>query len=246
MRELWTKDELRILFSSPLYTGCQSTIGRHLPGQAVPRDSLYWAPLVVAGTGLRLNEICQLQVRHLRRDKVTGIWFFDLFDRHLKLLHRSQRRHVPLPNALLELNIIEFLHSNRDESASLLGMAHETTIELGETLGLRFNRYCKSFDKARNCDQLPALYKTGRGIQRLRDYFATQLAYRGVSVECARTLLGNESTVWRDSLFSRTGILEVLKREIDKIDLPIDSRRLAAVPTIENEGDTVTPLVVCS
>ncbi|WP_271611545.1 hypothetical protein [Bradyrhizobium sp. CCBAU 21360] len=230
MRESWNQDDLGLLFSSPLYTGCQSPYKRHLPGSSVSRDALYWVPLVVTCTGLRLSEICQLQVRHLKRDDVTGIWFIDLFDRHIQLLHASQKRRVPLPNALLELNIVSLLHIGRERVAPLFDLGAKPFDRGGEVIAERFKRYCSSFDSAQQFETTVALHKSERGLQSLRSYFYEELRGRGVAKRCAETLLGNQSEPQGICPFGDKLRLEVLKQEIERAILPINIPHLASIP----------------
>ncbi|KFG69396.1 hypothetical protein JH26_11290 [Microvirga sp. BSC39] len=60
-RRSFTTEELRTIFSAPLYTGCVDD-GRNYwkAGSNKPRRSRFWIPLIALFSGLRQNEICQL------------------------------------------------------------------------------------------------------------------------------------------------------------------------------------------
>ncbi len=59
-RRAMKSDELKRLFESPLFTGCHSEDRRSKPGKLMLKDSFYWVPLIIAYTGARLEEVCQL------------------------------------------------------------------------------------------------------------------------------------------------------------------------------------------
>jgi integrase len=54
--------DLQKLFDAPLFAGCQSEKRVHAPGKTKVRDHRFWAPLLALVSGLRLNEIGQLNV----------------------------------------------------------------------------------------------------------------------------------------------------------------------------------------
>ncbi|HYD29229.1 MAG TPA: DUF6538 domain-containing protein, partial [Azospirillaceae bacterium] len=67
-RSAWTVDQLKRLFSSPLYRGCKSAARRSEPGSMVIRDARYWLPLLGAFHPVRLEEIAQLRVEDIRQE----------------------------------------------------------------------------------------------------------------------------------------------------------------------------------
>ncbi|MEA1648412.1 DUF6538 domain-containing protein [Nitrospirillum sp. BR 11164] len=53
-------DELKTIFNSPLFTGCQSMRRRSKPGARLYRDEPYWFFLIALATGARTEEIAAL------------------------------------------------------------------------------------------------------------------------------------------------------------------------------------------
>lgn len=102
----FTKEQINKLFSSPVYTGCQSEYRRSLLGDLVMRDSLYWVPLIAYYTGMRMNEICQLKQRDIKQE--DSIYYIDVTDdaHDTRLKTKSSRRKVPLHPHLIELGFI--------------------------------------------------------------------------------------------------------------------------------------------
>ena len=67
-------EELRKLFTSPVYAGCRSAGRRFEPGDVLIRDALFWLPLLGAYTGCRLEELGQALVADVERHAgVVGI-----------------------------------------------------------------------------------------------------------------------------------------------------------------------------
>ncbi len=74
----YKSSELRTIFSSPLYIGCQSSAKRHIPGDLRIRDHRFWLPLIGLFSGARMNEIAQLTVTDLK--KFHGQWVLHIND----------------------------------------------------------------------------------------------------------------------------------------------------------------------
>ncbi|MAV25539.1 MAG: hypothetical protein CMQ05_05410, partial [Gammaproteobacteria bacterium] len=107
-----SKDHLKKLFQSPLFTGCKSLASCHRPGSLVPKEShKYWAPLIGLYTGMRMQEILQLYVADVYQ--TNNIWLFDLNENHKdqKLKSPQSKRLVPIHHNLLDLDFLEFLRS---------------------------------------------------------------------------------------------------------------------------------------
>jgi integrase len=67
-------EELRRLFTSPVYTGCRSASRRFDSGDVLIRDALFWLPLLGTYTGCRLEELGQALVADVERHAgVVGI-----------------------------------------------------------------------------------------------------------------------------------------------------------------------------
>ncbi len=62
---MWTTDELRTLFSSPVWTGCKSDVRRSMPGSFIFKDEYYWLPLIGLFSAMRQEEICQLHLEDI-------------------------------------------------------------------------------------------------------------------------------------------------------------------------------------
>jgi integrase len=60
-RHPFSARQLQAIFAAPLYTGCEDDwCGYAKRGEQRPRRSRFWVPLIALFSGMRLNEICQL------------------------------------------------------------------------------------------------------------------------------------------------------------------------------------------
>jgi len=114
----FSAEQLRAIFSAPLYTGCRDDgHGYAVPGEARPRNARFWIPLIALYCGLRLNEACQLDVTDVR--VIDGIACFVVTeasqvgatDKRLKTA--SSARVVPVHSELLALKFIAFVAKRR-------------------------------------------------------------------------------------------------------------------------------------
>ncbi len=66
-RKPFSPKQLQAIFTAPLYVGCQDDeYGYAKPGDACPRRGRFWVPLIGLFSGMRLNEICQLNMEDVR------------------------------------------------------------------------------------------------------------------------------------------------------------------------------------
>ncbi|MGG9998916.1 DUF6538 domain-containing protein [Pseudovibrio ascidiaceicola] len=115
-RDPFTTEELKAIFSAPLYTGCKSLRYWKEEGDLVPRDSgYYWLPLIGLYTGARSGEIIQLRTADVREQ--NGIWFFDLVieedeeDKTLKT--EASRRKIPIHAELVNAGLLDHVERRK-------------------------------------------------------------------------------------------------------------------------------------
>nr|WP_321442572.1 site-specific integrase [uncultured Cohaesibacter sp.] len=115
-RRPFTEEELQIIFSAPLYSGCQSEFKYHLPGSQIIKKGRYWVPLLSLWTGMRLGECCQLHCDDIKQ--IDGVWCIiiqetkdgeglDEADKK-RVKTSSGERFVPIHSALERLGFINF------------------------------------------------------------------------------------------------------------------------------------------
>lgn len=106
----FTNEQLNVIFSSPLFTGCESDQEWRLmarPGNIKVRDHRYWVPLVMLYSGARPAEIAQLAVADVREDR--GHWIMHITtegDGEKSVKTKGSMRVVPVHPELVRLGFI--------------------------------------------------------------------------------------------------------------------------------------------
>ncbi len=118
-------EQLRRIFHAPIYTGCQNDEGRYaVPGDAHPRRARFFVPLLGLFEGLRLNEICQLEVSDIVR--VDGIHCIRVAagtaqSGAIKLVKtQASERMVPVHDELIAMGFLAFVEHQRQAGHSCL------------------------------------------------------------------------------------------------------------------------------
>ena len=144
-KSAYSETDLKKLFTSNEYTN-----GLH------DEASHFWVPLIALYTGARLNEICQMSLRDVRKDKPTGLWVFDinedLNDDALKSLKRPHHaRLIPIHKKLIELGFLDFVknQSSKNEKKLFPDLPYVSAVnKYGDKLQRWFNRtYSKTHCK---------------------------------------------------------------------------------------------------
>ena len=105
----YSDDQLKAIFSSPLFKRCAGAKREHEVGKIEVRDWRYWLPWIAAYTGARLGELAQLLTADVR--EIHGIWVFHITregsDRKSTKTDGSMRV-VPVHSKLIELGFLDY------------------------------------------------------------------------------------------------------------------------------------------
>jgi integrase len=118
-RNGYSDDQLRAIFTSPLYTGCfddERWFSRPVPGNVI-RRSRFWLPLIALFTGLRMSEILQLTKWHIQTAS-DGLPCF-LIGRDMKLKTKASYRVVPMHRKLIHCGLISYVSNVAGEDGLL-------------------------------------------------------------------------------------------------------------------------------
>jgi integrase len=113
-REPWQLEELKVLFSSPVFTQAAQPAGGR--GEAA-----YWLPLLGLFTGARLGELAPLTVADVTTDEPTGISTIRVtedLDQGRRLKNVRSRRVVPIHPELMRIGFMQFMEQLRQNSGS--------------------------------------------------------------------------------------------------------------------------------
>ena len=110
--------QLKKIFDAPLYRGCLDGERRYfLPGTERPQNARFWVPLIALHTGMRLNEICQLDVTDLR--PIEGVHCFVVSEVSLigstdkQLKTQTSERIIPVHTSLFDFGLLQFVDKRR-------------------------------------------------------------------------------------------------------------------------------------
>lgn len=120
-RDPFSTEQLRAIFSAPIYTGCRSARSWSKPGTEVLVDSgRYWVPLISLYSGARLGEIIQLRTDDVRED--ASITYFLLTDEEedQRLKTANAHRRIPIHPELVELGLMELVERRKRAKQSRL------------------------------------------------------------------------------------------------------------------------------
>ena len=124
-RHPFSDHQLEAIFTAPLFTGCSDDgHGYAKIGDAKPKGTRFWVPLIALFSGMRLNQICQLDVTDVRA--VEGVECFVISvkslvgscDKHLKT--SGSERIVPILSYLKQLGLAEFVKRRVEAGESKL------------------------------------------------------------------------------------------------------------------------------
>lgn len=114
----YNPEELKLLFSSPLYTG-HKYLGRQywVPGDIIERKGYFWVPLVGLFSGLRESELLYLQVSDIREEE--GVSYINVDDENDKSLKTSQsKRTIPIHPVLKRIGFLEYVAGRKSKATS--------------------------------------------------------------------------------------------------------------------------------
>ncbi len=121
----FTASELRTIFSAPLYSGCQDDEhGINRAGPNHPRRSRFWVPLISAFSGLRMQEILQLERSDIQKTK--GVHFISITDKPVGVDYRANEyvkrlktknslRKVPIHPELIKIGFLDYVNAAERE-----------------------------------------------------------------------------------------------------------------------------------
>lgn len=116
LKDAFSLEQLNKIFYAPLYTGCvDDNHNYNKKGVARPKNARFWVPLIALYSGMRLNEICQLEVNDLfNKDGVNLIYVREDGEGDTKKLKtEASTRLVPVHPELEKIGFITYAETMR-------------------------------------------------------------------------------------------------------------------------------------
>ncbi|WP_156387727.1 site-specific integrase [Methylobacterium sp. Leaf399] len=212
-RDMWERADLARLFATPIWTGCASAGRRTAPGDLILRDEKFWLPLIAVFSGLRQEEICQLQVEDIRQDE--DVWFFDINDRPpRKIKNTTAVRHVPLHAELIRLGFLAHVETQRRRRQTRV-FANLTPGGADGRLGHAFTKWFTRYRRD------VGLYRPGLDFHSFRHTATTLMHQAGVSVAVIDHITGH-TTAGETARYTKRSTLVQMKASIDTIGIGVD------------------------
>ncbi|WP_295244275.1 site-specific integrase, partial [uncultured Brevundimonas sp.] len=142
--------QLQRIFDAPLYRGCMDdSAGYATPGPNHPRRGRFWVPLIGLFSGMRLNEICQLDVADVQELEGTPCFVVrpDALSRSDKRLKTdASERIVPVHPELLRIGFMAYVEVQRGKCAKKLfqELRRSTTGYYSDPFSKWFRRFVKA------------------------------------------------------------------------------------------------------
>ena len=213
LRSPYSSQQLKSIFSSPVYTGCKSENRRSEAGDMIVWDGLYWVPLIALLTGARMNEICQLHLSDVRQEQQVWVLDINTEGEDKKVKTKAGKRLVPIHPKLIELGLLEYKDriSKREDTRLF------PDIEMGSR-----ELYSGKFTR------IYAHYIEGIKLQRdsrhtfhsFRHNAADEFRIREVREDVSKAIIGHED----NNVHSRYGgnLLQPMKAAIDLVNYDLD------------------------
>jgi integrase len=218
-RYSFSKDQLRVLFSSPVFAGCKSLSRRSEKGKQVIRDGKYWIPLIALYSGMRLGEVVQLLVTDIKSE--DGTTYFDIGRgegevKQIKTL--SSMRRVPVHKKLIGLGLLDHLAAARaakPKGRLFADVKPGVNGDFSHNFSKWFGRYLRDVGA-----------KTPKtSFHSFRHNFKDALVAAAVPESHARLLMGHADDGVH-GLYGTKIPIKLLDAELQKIDYPLDLSHL--------------------
>lgn len=204
---------LKEFFSTPAFHGRESHARQTTVGDYFEKDSFYWYPLIGLYAGMRIEEICNMEVKDVYQK--DGVWIFDVNeDGHKSLKTAAATRIIPIHSKLLEAGLIKHLNLNkRSKSAKLWDEKPNKFGNYGLGASKRLGLYRKRLD-------VPDTHT----FHSFRATFIDALKQTGQQLHAVKALVGHEQDDLTFDGYAGEYKAEALKEVIETIQFDIDYR----------------------
>lgn len=210
--KVFSADQLKVLFASPLFTGCKDDRTWHKPGEHLIRDHRYWLAFLMMYSGARPGELAQLNVVDVREQ--GGHWIFDITDEgegDKRVKTRGSNRIVPVHSKLIAMGFLDHWRKMKEAGEVRLfpEAVRNTAGQMAQAFETKFGRYLTKLG-----------LKEGRGysLYSFRHGFADAMRRAGYMDEefgflmghSKKTMTGNYGRLPQGTLEKRVTMIEAV------------------------------------
>jgi integrase len=214
-RDMWVSDELSLLLSSPVWSGCYSKHRRSLAGNVIIEDARYWLPLLGLYHGNRLEEFAQLRREEVQME--DGIWFFNITDKgDRQVKNAAAVRRVPLHPRVESLGFLDYVERVSKKAGDRLF----PKLVAGGADGKYGHGFSKWFTRYRTAI---GVYRKGLDYHSFRGGVETKLQLAGVPENQIDELLGHAGGGIGRRVYKKSPLhLKMLKEALSRVEWPED------------------------
>jgi integrase len=215
-RPQWPEELEKALFTSPVWTGCQSLHRRTKAGASIFRDALFWVPLLCRTFGDRSDEICSRKVGDIKF-AADEIAYLEIRDSKTA----GSSRDLPFCDFILSLGFLEHRYFGREKGDDLFPelLAQGVGDRHSEAFSNRFTYYRQKI----------GAYEYLTDTHSFRHNVTTQLANApGVSAGWIDEITGHasEARTSESTRYTKHIYLKNLKFALDQVTIPADLSHL--------------------
>ena len=113
-RHPFSEEQLIKIFRAPIYRGCKDDERGYAEiGKNHPRRGRFWVPLIALFSGLRMNEICQLQIDDVKVSAKGGVILDINAEDGKRLKTQDSVRKVPVHQELIKIGFLSYVNHIR-------------------------------------------------------------------------------------------------------------------------------------
>ena len=214
---IYTTAELRLLFNSPIYTGCHH-YQRVKKGDNIIRDARFWIPLLGLFTGSRSEQLCQLYVSDIRFSEEYSIWYIDFNNDDDKTAKTAASiRQLPIHNELIKCGFLDYVNKQKEAGHKQLFPELNKDKRKKRYTPLYSKQYNRYLD-AIGIDQL------GKNYHSFRHNVETALAMLEINQTFIDAIVGHANKTSQRTYLS--GRPEVINPQLQKLKYDIDLSHL--------------------
>ena len=220
-RKPFSPSQLQTVFDAPLYRGCvDDKFGCNKKGSQLPKGTRFWIPLIGLFTGMRLNEICQLELMDVRFIENIPCFIVTeksrLIDSQKRLKTEASDRLIPVHQRILDIGFAQFISRRKCSGETML--FNDINIDANGFRSTAFSKWFIRFGKSAGAIEERTSFHSFR--HNFRDALREAEVSRDIAHALGGWTNGDISTETADDYGRGYGI-PTLNNAIQKINYPM-------------------------
>ena len=226
-RGRFSNEEIRKIFSLPVWEGAAGPDDRFVNGAEVLHDAAYWVPLLAIYIGARRAEMCGLLLSEIETDLELPCIRIEK-NAIRKLKNEQSKRRVPIHPELIRLGFLRYVEELRTLGHELLFpelKAACPTTPMGDV-------FDDSWQKIRAA-ALPQAKEEGKVLHSLRHWCNNEMKQAGVQAEIRKDILGHSNEGVNEGRYTDPARLRVMADALSTLPLHTTPLKAYSIQLIE-------------